>query len=72
MVVFELGFCRNGALLTRWAGQRVGVTGMAGVLHLLFKGYQGKAGMVPAKGGNTALDDVDVKAAVDYMISKAK
>ena len=36
------------------------------------KGYQGKAGVMPAKGGNTALADADVKAAVDYMVSKAK
>jgi cytochrome c5 len=36
------------------------------------KGFQGKAGMMPAKGGNAALADADVKAAVDYMVSKAK
>jgi cytochrome c5 len=35
-------------------------------------GYQGKAGIMPPKGGNTALPDADVKAAVDYMISAAK
>ena len=36
------------------------------------KGYQGKAGMMPAKGGNAALGDADVKAAVDYMVSQAR
>ena len=36
------------------------------------KGYQGKAGMMPAKGGNAGLSDAAVKAAVDYMVSKAK
>lgn len=36
------------------------------------KGYQGKVGMMPAKGGNAALRDADVKAAVDYMVSQAK
>jgi cytochrome c5 len=36
------------------------------------KGYQGKAGVMPAKGGNTTLADADVKAAVDYMVSLAK
>ena len=36
------------------------------------RGYQGKAGVMPAKGGNTALADADVKSAVDYMVSLAK
>ncbi len=36
------------------------------------KGYQGKAGFMPAKGGNASLADADVKAAVDFMVSKAK
>lgn len=36
------------------------------------KGYQGKAGMMPPKGGNAALGDADVKAATDYMVSQAR
>jgi len=35
-------------------------------------GYQGSAGYMPAKGGNTALSDESVKAAVDYMIDAIK
>ncbi|NNC98718.1 MAG: cytochrome c5 family protein [Gammaproteobacteria bacterium] len=35
-------------------------------------GYQGSAGMMPAKGGNIALSDESVKAAVDYMLEKSR
>jgi cytochrome c5 len=35
------------------------------------KGYQGKAGVMPPKGGSSA-PDADVKAAVDYMVAAAK
>jgi len=35
-------------------------------------GFQGKHGVMPAKGGNTGLSDADVKSAVDYMVSLAK
>ena len=36
------------------------------------KGFQGKKGFMPAKGGNTALSDADVKASVDYMVGQSK
>ena len=35
-------------------------------------GLQTKAGVMPPKGGNLALSDPDVKAAVDYMVAAAK
>jgi cytochrome c5 len=36
------------------------------------KGFQGKKGFMPAKGGQTQLSDANVKAAVDHMVSKSK
>ena len=43
------------------------------VLHdHAIKGYQGKAGVMPAKGGAASMPDADVKAAVDYMVAAAK
>jgi len=35
-------------------------------------GYTGKKGVMPPKGGNTALPDADVKSAVDYMVAQVK
>lgn len=35
-------------------------------------GFQGKNGVMPAKGGNTTLSDAKVKEAVDYMIALNK
>ena len=43
------------------------------VLHQhALQGYQGKSGVMPPKGGNTALSDAEVTAAVDYMAAAAK
>lgn len=41
--------------------------GAATLYDHAIKGYQGKAGVMPAKGGNTDLDDVEVQRAVVYM-----
>jgi cytochrome c5 len=43
----------------------------AGTDHLYMSALQGK-GAMPPKGGNTALPDAEVKAAVDYMVSLVK
>ena len=35
-------------------------------------GYQGSAGVMPAKGGNTSLSDEAVSAAVGYMVDQSR
>ncbi len=46
--------------------------GNAKLYEHAIKGFQGKAGFMPPKGGNGALSDAEVKAAVDHMVSKSK
>lgn len=53
-----------------WA-QRI-AQGMDTLYTHSIKGFQGKVGMMPPKGGNMALSDADTKAAVDYMVSQSK
>ena len=36
------------------------------------EGYQGAAGIMPAKGGNPALTDEQVKATVEFMVGKVQ
>jgi cytochrome c5 len=46
--------------------------GVATLHQHALHGYQGKTGVMPPKGGNTALSDAAVQAAVDYMVAAAK
>jgi cytochrome c5 len=35
-------------------------------------GFQGKSGVMPAKGGRVDMSDDNVKAAVEYMVSQSR
>nr|WP_308622191.1 hypothetical protein [Massilia sp. Se16.2.3] len=45
--------------------------GTAVLYEHALKGFQGKAGVMPAKGGSSA-PDADVKAAVDFMVASSR
>ena len=45
--------------------------GAATLYEHAIKGYSGKAGVMPAKGGNSDLDDVEVQRAVAYLVNQS-
>jgi cytochrome c5 len=56
---------------TAWA-PRV-AQGLETLVKHAIEGYQGKAGtLMPAKGGNPALTDAQVKATVEWMVAQVK
>ncbi len=46
--------------------------GVATIKQNAIKGFSGKTGFMPAKGGRADLSDAAVEAAVDYMLSQTK
>ena len=46
--------------------------GMPLLVSKSIKGFQGKTGMMPAKGGNAKLTDPQIGNAVAYIVSKSK
>lgn len=46
--------------------------GMDTLVKHAIEGYQGAAGIMPAKGGNPALTDEQVRATVEYMVGKVQ
>ena len=46
--------------------------GIEALYERAIQGFQGKAGVMPAKGGNMALSDDEVKAAVDHMVAQSQ
>lgn len=45
--------------------------GVEVLIEHAIQGYQGEAGVMPAKGGNPALSDDEVAAAVQYMLDNS-
>ena len=50
--------------------ERIAQGGMDMIVKKSIEGYDGKTGMMPAKGGNASLEDEEVKNAVAYMTRK--
>ncbi|MGU9956402.1 MAG: c-type cytochrome [Arenicellales bacterium WSBS_2016_MAG_OTU3] len=46
--------------------------GMDVLTEHAIKGYQGKKGYMPAKGGNPTIPDENIKAAIEYMVSQSQ
>ncbi|MEJ7930635.1 c-type cytochrome [Ramlibacter sp. AN1015] len=46
--------------------------GMEVLYRHSIEGYKGSKGVMPPKGGVTALADADVRSAVDYMVAQAR
>ena len=53
-----------------WSGRVA--QGNATLYQHAINGFTGAKGTMPPKGGNMALSDDEVRAAVDYVVSKAK
>ena len=53
-------------------GARVAAQGIDTLVTRAIEGFTGSAGVMPAKGGNPALTDEQVKAAVDWMVAESK
>ncbi len=55
---------------TAWA-DRIS-QGMDVMVGNAIKGFQGKTGVMPPKGGNPSLSDEEITAAVQYMVDKSQ
>ena len=53
-------------------GARAAQQGVEELVHKAIAGFTGTAGVMPAKGGNPALTDEQVKAAVEWMVGQSK
>ncbi len=53
-------------------GARLATQGLEMLITNAINGYTGSAGVMPAKGGNPALTDDQVKATVEWMVAQSK
>ena len=53
-------------------GARFAEQGLDMLVSRAISGYTGSAGVMPAKGGNPALSDEQVKATVEWMVGQSK
>jgi len=53
-------------------GARMAERGLEQLVTRAITGYTGTAGVMPAKGGNPALTDEQVKAAVEWMVGQSQ
>lgn len=53
-------------------GARMAEQGLDQLVSKAISGYTGTAGVMPAKGGNPALTDEQVKVAVEWMVGQSK
>ena len=53
-------------------GARLAEQGIDTLVSKAITGFQGTAGVMPAKGGNPALTDEQVKATVEWMVAQSK
>ena len=53
-------------------GARLAEQGIDTLVSKAISGFQGSAGVMPAKGGNPALTDEQIKATVEWMVAQSK
>ena len=62
----------GGELDSAGIGARASAQGIEELIKKATAGFTGTAGTMPAKGGNPALTDDQIKAVVEYMVAQSK